>query len=473
MIPHGSTITSTAPDDDEPKCNDPAYLNYWYRYTVDLTRFGGDSQRAQALILSTLRSSILMTYEDDEALEDANALWDTLGNAYKDQAAKRDPMAGMTALFETKRTNFNSQAEYQSSLLVDVAICNAAESAMDDKLLATIEWTTRGSALGHLSIRNDGYDRERRLRTCKNLATHGDMREPISPKRDPDAKDSKKRGKMSSRDNNRSALLTSKGEVDGTIFADKNARVKASSAKGEEMNRSGYADNAAGFPDEQDAFGGKDGGLMDASDDFEAPRKDAVDGDRMESDAVNNSIIAQPQHLRTDRQLCVPGDSNNDDCESNCDGISEGNRPEYTATETDKLTAGSGDKNKQQHDDADEENGRYSESFGSTVAKRNAMTIPAGALQVDMRNDESEDPDNAIGMADSGEMRHRLCSEWGSHGTCGYDTESNADHVRLGSQMDRTATEALVGDTAIGWSYLRRIPATRQGIERLEYEDLL
>jgi hypothetical protein len=138
VVPLGSIVTSTTTDEDEPKCNDPTYLNYWYRYVADLVRFRGDSQRAQALILGSLHSSILMIYEEDDALEDPKALWDALADAYKDQAAKQDPMAGLTTLFETKRANFNSHAEYQSSLLANVALCKAAGTVMDDKLLATI-----------------------------------------------------------------------------------------------------------------------------------------------------------------------------------------------------------------------------------------------------------------------------------------------------------------------------------------------
>ncbi|KAA8892913.1 hypothetical protein FN846DRAFT_914691 [Sphaerosporella brunnea] len=109
MVPQGATIIST--DDDNPKCNDPAYLNY---------------------------CAILTTYEDYEALEESKSLWDALANVYEDQAAKRDPMAGPTALFETKRASFNSHAEYESSLQANVAICKAAGTAMDDKPLATI-----------------------------------------------------------------------------------------------------------------------------------------------------------------------------------------------------------------------------------------------------------------------------------------------------------------------------------------------
>jgi hypothetical protein len=47
-------------------------------------------------------------------------------------------MAGLTALLETKRANFTSLAKYQSNLLATAAICKAAGTAVDDKLMATI-----------------------------------------------------------------------------------------------------------------------------------------------------------------------------------------------------------------------------------------------------------------------------------------------------------------------------------------------
>ncbi|KAA8906180.1 hypothetical protein FN846DRAFT_907137 [Sphaerosporella brunnea] len=69
-------------------------------------------------------------------------------------------------------------------------------------------------------------------------------------------------------------------------------------------------------------------------------------------------------------------------------------------------------------------------------------------------DDENEQqPDHA-----DAEDGNRLCSDRGSHDTCRYDTESNIEQVRPGSQTDHTATKDLDGNNRMDWSDLRKTP---------------
>ncbi|KAA8912630.1 hypothetical protein FN846DRAFT_903375 [Sphaerosporella brunnea] len=349
------------------------------------------------------------------------------------RAAKRDPVAGLTALLKTKQVNYNGIDEYQNDLKANAARCEAAGIVINNKLLATIilNGLPDDAHWGHLPIRimdvlhADDCGLAKILKRMEQLEDIDYLLMTSEYKPLPDTMEATEayRNQRASECHPRAAgppILMQ-------VFLDH------SDDETDKLMAGAVANVGAAVAEERAAL---------------AVERPAVAEDRA-------SLAKERAAFAKERVAVLKKSAGYREKEALCAEEKEEKRASYVE----------GRGWMEQHDDGDEEDTRYSYRLRPTVAKRNAKAIPAGALKVDTKNDESQDPDSghATRIADGGEI-----------GPCGYGTKSNVDQVRPGSQMDRTATRDPVGDTTtMGFNCLRRNAKTKQSRRQLENEYLL
>ncbi|KAA8910297.1 hypothetical protein FN846DRAFT_888456 [Sphaerosporella brunnea] len=227
------------------------------------------------------------------------------------------------------------------------------------------------------------------------------------------------------------------GEMENTGVTER----KAILAEQRAQNRPGLADNTACFPGERDASGEEEHKAAFGDDKAECERtRNQIKNARCDRQRTKKKASFEAkeqeqasygaeredtgcmdcQKTRHDRRPSPSGDVNDDDCKSNDYKVQWHKRTEYHTM--------------------DDEDSRFSDESEASYAG------------------------DIVGMEDAGQVGSNQCSDRGSPAT---------HQVRWGSRMAHTASDDLVGDTTISWSYLRRTPAIRQGIGQLEYEDLL